>query len=140
MSRSSCGNQHRASSIRLESPPELFMSRIAYIQYTNPALYPPLEHSSRLLADASWDVLFLGTGAEGLRFPHHERITVKEIPFRSAGWRQKLHYAWFALWILFWTIRWRPAWVYASDSLSCPVALALSYLPGIRVAYHEHHS
>jgi glycosyltransferase involved in cell wall biosynthesis len=116
------------------------MSRIVYIQYTNPALYPPLEHSSRLLADAGWDVLFLGTGAEGLRFPRHERIAVKEIPSRSAGWRQKLHYAWFALWILFWTIRWRPAWVYASDSLSCPVALVLSYLPGKRVVYHEHDS
>jgi glycosyltransferase involved in cell wall biosynthesis len=128
------------SSIPLENGPELFMSRIVYIQYTNPALYPPLEHSSRILADAGWDVLFLGTGAEGLRFPHHERITVKEIPFRSAGWRQKLHYARFALWILFWAIRWRPAWVYASDPLSCPVALVLSYLPGIRVAYHEHDS
>ncbi len=116
------------------------MNRIVYIQYTNPALYPPLEHSSRLLADAGWKVLFLGTGAEGLRFPRHERITVREIPFRPMGWRQKLHYAWFALWILFWTIRWRPAWVYASDSLSCPVALALSYLPGIRVVYHEHDS
>jgi glycosyltransferase involved in cell wall biosynthesis len=116
------------------------MRRILYIQYTNPALYPPLEHSSRLLADAGWDVIFLGTGAEGLCFPHHERITVKEIPFRSPGWRQKLHYARFALWALFWTIRWRPAWVYASDPLSCPAALVLSYLPGVRVAYHEHDS
>ena len=116
------------------------MRRIAYIQYTNPALYPPLEHSSRLLADAGWDVLFLGTGAEGLRFPHHERITVRELPFRSAGWRQKLHYARFALWTLSWTIRWRPTWVYASDPFSCPVTLLLSYLPGIQMVYHEHDS
>jgi glycosyltransferase involved in cell wall biosynthesis len=116
------------------------MGRIAYIQYTNPANYPPLEHSSRLLADAGWDVLFLGTGADGIRFPHHDRITVKQIPFRSAGWGQKLHYAWFALWSLFWTLRWRPSWVYASDPLSCPVALLLSYLPGIQMVYHEHDS
>lgn len=38
-------------------------NRILYIQYTNPAGYPPLEHSSRILAQADWEVLFLGTGA-----------------------------------------------------------------------------
>jgi len=35
-------------------------------------------------------------------------------------------------------MRWRPNWIYASDPLSCPVALLLSRLPGIRVLYHEH--
>ena len=36
--------------------------RILYIQYTNPAGYPPLEHSSRLLAARGWVVVFLGIG------------------------------------------------------------------------------
>ena len=36
--------------------------RILYIQFTDPAVYPPLEHSSRLLADRGWEVLILGTG------------------------------------------------------------------------------
>lgn len=31
--------------------------RIAYVQYANPARYPPLEHRSRMLADAGWEVL-----------------------------------------------------------------------------------
>lgn len=117
--------------------------RILYIQYTNPAGYPPLEHSSRILANAGWEVLFLGTGslgADALRFPSHERITVRQLSFCSAGWRQKLHYAWFALWVLAWTLRWRPQWIYASDPLSCPVALFLSYFPGFRIIYHEHDS
>ena len=39
--------------------------RILYVQFTNPAAYPPLEHSARILADAGWDVMFLGTGALG---------------------------------------------------------------------------
>lgn len=119
------------------------MPRIAYIQYTNPAGYPSLEHSSRMLADRGWDVLFLGTGAHGadeLRFPSHNRITVKRLSFCPGGWRQKLHYAWFGLWAFGWTLRWRPGWIYASDSLSCPVTLALSFLPGVRVIYHEHDS
>src|SRR5262249_15965707 len=106
--------------------------RILYIQYTNPAGYPPLEHSSRILADAGWKVEFLGTGALGaeLRFPPHPNITTRQMAFCPAGWRQKLHYFRFALWVLGWALWRRPRWVYASDLLSCPVALVLSFLPG----------
>lgn len=117
--------------------------RIVYIQYTNPAAYPPLEHSSRILADAGWRVLFLGSGAQGsadLRFPPHPAITVRQLPFVAAGWRQKLHYFRFALWIIRQVMRLRPCWVYASDALSTPVALWLSYLPGVKLIYHEHDS
>jgi glycosyltransferase involved in cell wall biosynthesis len=114
-----------------------------FVQYTNPAGYPPLEHSSRILADAGWQVLFLGTGSLGanvLCFPPHKRIEVRQLPFSPAGWQQKLHYLRFGFSALWWTLRWQPAWVYASDLLSCPVALLLSLLPGVRVIYHEHDS
>jgi glycosyltransferase involved in cell wall biosynthesis len=119
------------------------MHKIIYIQYTNPAGYPPLEHSSRILAQAGWEVLFLGTGAFGanaLRFPSHPNITVRQIPFCPPGWRQKLHYVQFCLWVLLWTVRWRPRWVYASDFLACPIALFLSFFPHIHLLYHEHDS
>lgn len=115
--------------------------RILYIQYTNPASYPPLQHSSRILADAGWQVLFLGIGAHGsdaLRFPPHPDITVRRLSFQPSGWHQKLHYIWFTAWVLFWVLRWQPAWVYASDVLSCPVSLLVSYFPGLNVVYHEH--
>lgn len=88
-------------------------------------------------------MLFLGSGVQEvdmLRFPPHDRITVQNMAFCSAGWRQKLHYIRFSLWALFWALRWRPEWLYASDFLSCPVALLLSFLPGVRVIYHEHDS
>src|SRR5438105_5208762 len=90
--------------------------RVVYLQYTNPAGYPPLEHSSRILARQGWEVLFLGTGALGaavLRFPPHEHITVKMLPFQKAGWRQKAHYLRYCLWIVLWAVRWRPNWVFA---------------------------
>src|ERR1043166_185944 len=119
------------------------MSRILYIQYTNPAGYPPLEHSSRILADAGWQVLFLGTGALGandLQFPPHPRIRVKQLPFCPAGLRQKFHYISFCLWVLGWAIRWRPKWVYASDLLACPPALSLGMLLRRHLIYHEHDS
>ena len=118
-------------------------SRIVYVQYTNPAAYPPLEHSSRILAQAGWEVLFLGTGAAGagsLRFGGCDGVVVRRLRFCSSGWFQKLHYAWFCLWVLVRTLIWRPRWIYASDLLSCPVGLLLSYIPGIAVLYHEHDS
>lgn len=117
------------------------IGRILYVQFTNPAAYPPLEHSARLLADAGWGVMFLGTralGADRLEFQPHPRIRVKRQPFVPGGWRQKMLYAGFLLWVVGWVLVWRPRWVYASDHLACPVALALSLLLRSRVIYHEH--
>lgn len=117
--------------------------RILYIQYTNPAGYPPLQHSSRILANNGWEVLFLGTGAQGadaLKFPSHPKIRVKQLRFCPGGLRQKLHYTMFGLWTLLWALLWRPRWIYASDPLSCPIAALLSFAPGLRVLYHEHDS
>jgi glycosyltransferase involved in cell wall biosynthesis len=116
--------------------------RVLYIQYTNPAAYPPVEHGSRMLADSGIDVLLLGTENQGhaLRLPAHDRIRLRLMSFQAGGWRQKLHYARFTLWVLIWTLRWRPSWVYASDPLACPVALLLKRLLGARVVYHEHDS
>lgn len=115
--------------------------RIVYFLYTNPAAYPPLERSTRLLADAGWDVLVLGLvrpGTEALRFPPHPRICERNTFNDTTGWRLRLHYVWFVVWVIGWTLRWRARWVYASDILSCPVALLLSLVPGIHVLYHEH--
>lgn len=118
--------------------------RVLYLQYTNPAGYPPLEHSARILADAGWQVRFLGTGAYGganaLRFPPHPRITVRQWRFCPPGGRQKLQYFAFGLWALGTVLGWRPRWVYASDLLACPFGLVLSFLPGVKVLYHEHDS
>jgi glycosyltransferase involved in cell wall biosynthesis len=118
-------------------------TRILYVQFTNPAGYPPLEHSARLLADAGWQVRFLGTGALGagrLEFRLHARIRVERLPFVPGGWRQKVSYARFLLRAVAVALMWRPRWIYASDSLACPAALLLSLLPGIKVVYHEHDS
>ena len=117
--------------------------RILYIQYTNPAGYPPLEHSSRILADAGWSVRFLGThgaGVEALEFPVHPRIDVLRIPLAEPGWKQKLHYLYYCLWVLWHVAFWRPTWIYASDPLSAPIALLLTFAPWTKVLYHEHDS
>jgi glycosyltransferase involved in cell wall biosynthesis len=115
--------------------------RILYVQYTNPAAYPPLEHSSRVLARAGWEVLFLGIAKHGdpyLSWPPRRGIGILDLPPSGPGWIRKLHYARFAVWVLSWVVRWRPMWVYASDALACPVVLPLTFWPGLNVLYHEH--
>jgi glycosyltransferase involved in cell wall biosynthesis len=115
--------------------------RIFYVQYTNPGAYPPLHHSSRILANAGWDVLFFGTGSFGssnLNLPLHPRIRLKKFSTPPKGALLKLHYLWFCVQVLWKTFWWRPAWVYASDITSCPAVLLASLLTGARILLHEH--
>ncbi len=117
--------------------------RIMYVQYTNPAAYPPLEHSSRIAAELGWEVLFVGVdvlGASVLRFGPHERIGVRRLAAIPGSGRQWLRYIHFALWVLLCVLTWRPNRVYASEYLTCPLGLVLTFVPGLKVIYHEHDS
>lgn len=117
--------------------------RIAYIQFTDPAGYPPLEHSSRILADAGWDVLFLGTetkGVETLSFAPHPRIRVRRLRVHGQGLLQRLNYIVYVLWASLHCAKFRPAWLYASEPLAAPVALIQRRLRKVRILYHEHDS
>ena len=117
--------------------------RILFLQFTNPAGYPPLLHSSRILAERGCDILFLGTGAygtESLQIPPHPRIRERRVGPYATGWRQKTLYGRFCLRALLCSSRWKPHWIYASDPLSCPAALLLARLFSIPVVYHEHDS
>ena len=114
-----------------------------YVQYTNPASYPPLEHSSLILATSGWKVVFLGTGARGagkLEFSAHPNIQVKRWRFVEGGVLQKIHYILFGLWCCGYALMWRPNWIYASDPLICPIALVIQRITGAKLVYHEHDS
>jgi glycosyltransferase involved in cell wall biosynthesis len=115
--------------------------RILYVQYNNPGILPPIQHSAWILAEAGWQVLFLGIGSPGvsnqLTAPPHPRIRTRSLPYCRPGWRQKVHYLWYSLCVLARVLWWRPHWVYLSDPLSCPIGLVLLLLPA-RVLYHEH--
>ncbi len=123
-------------------PRAVHAPRVLYVQYTNPAAYPPLEHSASILAAAGCDVLLAGTGVAGepLTFRQGERVRVTLMPFEPGGWRQKVHYAQFASWVAAQARQWKPDWVYVSDPLACPAALALAPLVNARFIYHEHDS
>ena len=117
--------------------------RIVYVQYTNPAGYPPLEHSSRILADAGWEVLFLGAAADGageLAFPPHAGIAVRRFAGYGKGLAQRFNYMAFVAWATAQCVAFRPDWVYASEALSCPAALAIRGAARCSLLYHEHDS
>ena len=113
-----------------------------FIQYTNPAGYPPLEHAMGILLAAGWTVHCLGVNAEGgaatLALPAHPRLVVELLRRPPPGLRQKLQFVAFCLRAVWLLIRQRPGLVYASDPMASPAALAAIALAIPNVVYHEH--
>jgi glycosyltransferase involved in cell wall biosynthesis len=119
------------------------MSKILYVQHANPGAFPPVEYSSKILAEAGFEVRLLGVhsqGTETLRLPSHPRIAAEVLPYTAPGWRQKIAYAWFILRSVVLAIGWKPDWIYVSDFMAAPAGLILKRLLGARVIYHEHDS
>jgi glycosyltransferase involved in cell wall biosynthesis len=116
-------------------------ARILFVQFTNPAGYPPLEHASRVLAGLGWRVRFLGTGAHGadsLRFPEHPAIREQRMPAFRAGPLQKIAYFGYVAWVLGACAVWRPRWIYASEPMAALPALLGRLALRCRIVYHEH--
>ena len=117
--------------------------RVMYVQYTNPAGYPPLEHSAMQLASRGWEVRFAGIagrGAAAMEFPPFPRIQVWQRRWQPPGVLQKLHYLSFAFWCVFKALSFKPDWVYCSDPLSALPGLWVHTLVGAKLVYHEHDS
>jgi glycosyltransferase involved in cell wall biosynthesis len=114
--------------------------QILYVQYTDPAGYPPLEHGALLLAEAGCEAHFIGVDLMrgAVMLASHPRITTELMAGSPPGWRQKLHAMRF-IWRVIRAARVRrPDWIYASDALSTPAVVALRWVSPARVVYHEH--
>ncbi|HEX5063659.1 MAG TPA: glycosyltransferase, partial [Kofleriaceae bacterium] len=115
--------------------------RVLYVQYTNPGAYPPLVRGSSLLAESGAEVLMLGTrvrDTDVLDVKPAKGIDVRLTQQAPEGWRLKTHYGRYAAWVAREAAAWKPDWIYASDLLSAPIALALAALTRARIVYHEH--
>ena len=116
------------------------VARILYVQFANPAAYPPISHGANILAEAGADVRIVGTRpriADAIRLPRNSTIRVTRIP-EASGVMQKVAYACFLAAALAVAMRQRPDWIYVSDALAAPVGIVLRALTGARVVYHEH--
>lgn len=117
------------------------MYKALFIQYTNPAAYPPLRHAISILLESGWAVECLGidpAATSMLRLPKHANLRVHMRVQVRPGFLQKLHYVNFCLLALWRAVRWRPDLVYASDALSTPAGLAASLFSRRNCLYHEH--
>lgn len=114
--------------------------RVLYIQYANPAAYPPALHAIALLAEAGATVQVLGLDTLNgqLALPYPAGVAVDLHPAQRPGWRQKVGYARFAraAWRL--AAGFSPDWVYVSDPLAAPVAALVARVHTTRLVYHEH--
>lgn len=110
--------------------------RILYVQFTNAANYPPLEHSATMLADAGCEVLFLEMETQGgMQFDMapHPRIRRERMPHMGTRGYPK-----FMLRAVQLARAFQPDWCYASDDTAAPAALLVKTLTGARLVYHEH--
>ena len=107
--------------------------RIVYLQYTNPASYPPLEHSSEILAKQGCEILFLGGPSDGsktLTLSRHPAIRVRQLPAFGQRLMQALNYIVYLGWTLATCIIWRPRWIYASDHWACMPSFLIQKITG----------
>jgi glycosyltransferase involved in cell wall biosynthesis len=117
--------------------------RILYIQFADPAAYPPIQHSSQILAERGWDVLLLGTdafGVQSLRMAAFPGIRIKNLTLAKSGGRPSIQYVVFFFWCLYLVCTWRPRWIYVSDPLPLPAVWLLRLITKSRIIYHEHDS
>jgi glycosyltransferase involved in cell wall biosynthesis len=117
--------------------------RILYVQFSGPAAYPPIEHSSSILAERGWDVTILCIDAfavPNLELSAHPRVRTVMLSLRRAGGSIGVQYITFTLWCLYWTLNWRPTWIYASDPLVLPAIWVVRALTRTPLVYHEHDS
>lgn len=114
---------------------------IVYIQYNNPAAYPPLLHSSKLMASNGNEVIFLASscfGTEKLEVSPQEGISLKRIPSFGSGILLKINYLVFVVWCVIFCFLNRPKCIYASDLLACLPAFIIKKMCNTFTIYHEH--
>jgi glycosyltransferase involved in cell wall biosynthesis len=120
------------------------MPRALFVQYTDPAGYPPIQHSMAMLERDGWAITSVGTKisvTSDLRMPPQPRIKsylMRAVP--ASGLTQKIHYLYFCLLTAFVALRLRPDLIYASDMVATPAALVARRLTRSRIVYHEHDS
>jgi glycosyltransferase involved in cell wall biosynthesis len=117
--------------------------RILYLQFQDPAAYPPLEHSSQILANGGWSVVFIGAAVVPdavIKFPTHPNIRTKTFGFSPFLKSQPVRYLYFTFKCLFWTLIWRPMWIYGSDLNVLPALWLIRKVARSKIIYHEHDS
>ncbi len=114
------------------------------MQYTDPAGYPPIQHSMAMLEQEGWAAVSVGTRitvTSDLRLPPQRNVKaylMRAVP--SGRIAQKIHYMGFCGFVAFVALRWRPDVIYVSDMIATPAGLLAHRLSRSTLVYHEHDS
>ena len=115
-------------------------ARILYLQFANPAAYPPVAHGVRILAEAGARVWVVGTrpaGSGDIVMTPHPGIRVTLVR-EGGGLRQKIAYLRFLILSLWTALRTAPDWLYVSDLFGAPAGILAARFVNARTVYHEH--
>ncbi len=118
------------------------MSRILFVQATDPAAYPPLIHAGTLMAERGHRVRFLSSPIVGraMRMPDVPGLEVDSLPERPTHVMSPAHYARYLAAAMRAAHAFRPDIVYASDPLGALPGLVAARMSAAPVVYHEHDS
>lgn len=114
-----------------------------YVQFTNPAGYPPLISGAHLFEAQGWSVGFIGTdsfGTRGLTLPAQFPFEQISVGSGAGRLRTLFGYLRFAVLVLTATLRHRPRWLYVSDPTGAPAGWLAASLTRTAIVYHEHDS
>jgi glycosyltransferase involved in cell wall biosynthesis len=115
--------------------------RVIFAQYTNPGGYPPIQNAARCFARSGWRVevvsVKLGGDSDAMSFPRVAGVRVTQMHAPKGRLLRFVHFVYFCGYVLARAIVDRGTYVYASEPLAAPSALAAKLL-GRRVIYHEH--
>lgn len=120
------------------------MPKALFVQYTDPAGYPPIQHAMMMLERDGWAIANVGTRIKvtsDLRMPPQQNFAaylMQAAPSNRLA--QKFHYFYFCAltaWVALW---WRPDLIYVSDMIATPAALLARWLTRATLLYHEHDS
>lgn len=120
------------------------MRKALFVQYTDPAGYPPIQHSMTMLERDGWAIANVGTRIKvtsDLRMPPQQNFKaylMRAVP--SGRIAQKIHYLYFCCLTAWVALRWRPDVIYVSDMIATPAALLARWLTRSTLLYHEHDS
>lgn len=118
------------------------MSRVLFLQATDPAAYPPLIHASTLMIEKGHRVRFLSSPIRGraMRMPDLPGLEVDSLPERPTHVMSPTSYARYLAAAMRAARAFRPDIVYASDPLGAMPGLVAARMAAAPLVYHEHDS